>query len=70
MYIKDRFHQLRLAEFDQPCGTENESRNRSIKKAKATHGMLSLIIQKKYGYFNCELVEQSQRTHSTSSLLE
>ena len=32
--------------------------------------MLSLIIQKKYGYFNRELVEQSQRTHSTSILLE
>ena len=83
MYIKDRFHQLGLEEFDQPAGLKMNPENRWIKKAETIpwfaiedhyaklfpgkKGMPakplrmalgSLIIQKKYGYSDRELVEQ------------
>ena len=81
MYIKDRFHQLGLEEFDQPAGLKMNPENRWIQKSEtipwfaiedrysklfpSKKGMPakplrmelgSLIIQKKYGYSDRELV--------------
>ena len=33
MYIKDRFHQLELADFNQPIGLKMNPENRWVKKA-------------------------------------
>ena len=33
MYIKDRFHQLGLADFNQPIGLKMNPRDRWVKKA-------------------------------------
>ena len=34
MYIKDRFHQFRLTDFNQPAGLKMDPENRWVKKAE------------------------------------
>ena len=43
MYIKDRFHQLGLEEFDQPAGLKMNPENRSAKRSEDSCNMYGAI---------------------------